>query len=69
MDFAGDSHHASPWAADLYRRARDRNHDHPHAVRIIARAWLHVIWKCWQDDEPYDPAKHRALQRLQEPAA
>jgi transposase len=69
MDFAGDSHHANPWAADLYRRARDRNHDHPHAVRIIARAWLHVIWKCWQDDEPYDPAKHRALQRLQEPAA
>jgi transposase len=69
MDFAGDSHHDNPWAADLYRRARDRNHDHPHAVRILARAWLHVIWKCWQDDEPYDPAKHRALQRLQQPAA
>ncbi len=69
MDFAGDSHHANPWAADLYSRARNRNHDHPHAVRILARAWLHVIWKCWQDNEPYDPTKHRALQRLQQPAA
>ena len=64
VDFAGDSHHDNPWAADLYQRARDRNHDHPHAVRILARAWLHVIWKCWQDGVPYDPAKHHALQRV-----
>ena len=63
-DFAGDSHTANAWAADLYRRARDRGHDHPHAVRILARAWLHVIWRCWQDRVPYDPANHRALQRV-----
>ena len=69
IDFAGDSHHANPWAADLYQRARDRGHDHPHAVRILARAWLHVIWRCWQDQQPYDPTKHRALQRLQNQAA
>jgi transposase len=37
-DFAGDSRHANPWAADLYTRARHRGHDHPHAVRILARA-------------------------------
>jgi len=64
IDFAGDSHHANPWAADLHTRARDRGHDHPHAVRVLARAWLHVIWRCWQDGVPYDPAKHGALQAL-----
>ena len=69
IDFAGDSHHANPWAADLYSRARARGHDHPHAVRILARAWLHIIWRCWQDHEPYNPDKHRALQRLQHTAA
>jgi transposase len=69
IDFAGDSHHANPWAADLYNRARARGHDHPHAVRILARAWLHIIWRCWQEHEPYNPAKHRALQRLQQQAA
>lgn len=66
IDFAGDSHHANPWAADLYQRARARGHDHPHAVRILARAWLQIIWRCWQDNTPYDPTKHRALQRLQQ---
>ncbi|MEW5931953.1 MAG: IS110 family transposase [Gemmatimonadota bacterium] len=63
-DFAGDSRHANPWAADLYRRARARGHDHPHAVRILARAWAHVIWRCWHDNRPYDPARHGALQRV-----
>ena len=63
-DFASDSRHANPWAADLYNRARARRHDHPHAVRILARAWLYVIWHCWQDEVAYDPAKHRALQTL-----
>nr|WP_220454347.1 IS110 family transposase [Nocardioides immobilis] len=64
VDFAGDSHHDNPWAADLYQRARARGHDHPHAVRILARAWLHIIWRCWQDGVPYDPDKHHALQRV-----
>jgi transposase len=63
-DFAGDSRHASPWAADLYNRARARGHDHPHAVRILARAWLFIIWHCWQQGAAYDPSRHRALQRL-----
>ena len=63
-DFAGDSRRANPWAEDLYRRARARGHDHPHAVRILARAWLYVIWHCWQNGTAYDPAQHRALQTL-----
>jgi transposase len=63
-DFAGDSRRASPWAADLYDRAIARGCDHPHAVRILARAWAHVIWRCWQDHAPYDPAAHNSLQAL-----
>lgn len=63
-DFAGDSRRASPWAARLYQQAIDRGHDHAHATRILARAWLGVIWRCWQDHQPYNPTKHRALQAL-----
>jgi transposase len=64
IDFAADSRHANPWAADIYRRARARGKRHPHAVRIVARAWVSVIWRCWQDGMPYDPARHCALQRV-----
>jgi hypothetical protein len=46
------------------RRGPQRGCDHPHAVRILARAWLYVIWDCWQHRAAYDPAQHRALQRL-----
>ena len=67
--FADNSRHASPWAADVYARARARGADHPHAIRILAKAWSRVIWRCWQDRTRYDPARHGALQRLLSPAA
>jgi transposase len=57
---ADHSRHASPWAAAVYTRARARGCDHPHAIRILARAWLRVIWRCWQDRQPYDVTRHRA---------
>ena len=65
-DFAGDSRRASPWAAQIYNDAIARGKDHPHAVRILARAWIYVIWRCWQEGIAYDPAKHTALQRILE---
>ncbi|WP_084966063.1 IS110 family transposase [Thermoactinospora rubra] len=58
--FADNSRRASPWAAALYANARASGKDHPHAVRILARAWIRVIWRCWNDGIPYDPARHRA---------
>jgi transposase len=68
-DFADDSRHASPWAADIYNRARARGMRHPHAVRVLARAWTGVIWRCWQDAVPYAPDRHGALNRYLSQAA
>jgi transposase len=64
IDFAADSRQASPWARDIYTRARARGKRHPHAVRILARAWTRVIWRCWTDHTTYDPAHHGGFQRL-----
>jgi hypothetical protein len=63
MTFADNSRHASPWAQALYARARARGKRHPHAIRILARAWLRVIWACWHSGQAYDPARHGNLQR------
>jgi transposase len=55
---ADNSRHASAWAAAMYQRARCRGCNHPHAVRILARAWLRVIWRAWTDRQPYDVQRH-----------
>lgn len=65
IDFADDSRHASPWAARVYADAISRGKRHPHAVRILARAWVRVIWRMWQDGEPYDVTKHGGAAMLQ----
>ena len=62
--FADNSRHASAWAAAVYARAKSRGCDHPHAVRILARAWIGVLWRAWQDGKPYDPATHAAAKAL-----
>jgi transposase len=61
---ADTTRHTNPWARAIYQRARDRGHEHPHAIRILARAWCRVIWTCWQQRVPYDPTKHRAAQQF-----
>jgi hypothetical protein len=61
--WADNSRHASPWAERIYRDARPRGCRHPHAVRILARAWLRVIWACWHTNSTYDPTRRRGHQR------
>ena len=64
IDFADDSRRASPWAKHIYDQAIARGKRHPHAVRILARAWTRVIWRCWQDGVAYNPHQHGGAIRL-----
>ena len=61
---ADTTRHTNPWARAIYQRARNRGHEHAHALRILARAWCRVIWTCWQQRTPYDPTKHRAARQF-----
>lgn len=61
---ADNSRHANAWAKSVYQAARARGCDHTHAVRILARAWLRVIWRAWTDRKPYDPAAHGSAAAL-----
>ena len=61
---ADSTRHWHPWARDVYQRARARGADHPHAIRILGRAWTRVIWRCWQDNTPYELSRHQALNRI-----
>ncbi len=61
---ADNSRHANAWAHATYAAARARGCDHPHAIRILARAWLRVIWRAWTDRKLYDPKLHLAALKL-----
>jgi hypothetical protein len=63
--FAHNSRLASPWAGRLYADARARGKRNPHATRIVARAWLRVIWACWRQGAPYNPPCTPPLFELQ----
>ena len=65
---ADSTRHWHPWAHDVYQRASTRGCDHPHATRILGRAWTRVLWRCWQDPptlrphptrQPHRPLKHK----------
>lgn len=62
--WADNSRHASPWAADIYARARGRGCDHPHAVRILARAWVRVLWRAWFARTSYVPDQHGGAKKF-----
>ena len=62
--FADNSRHDSAWAATIYRKARDRGCKHPHAVRILARAWVRILWRAWQNGTTYNPEHHRGAMKI-----
>ena len=66
--WADNSRHSSPWAASVYAKARAKGFRHPHAIRVLARAWIRVLWRCWRDGTPYDAALHGAANSLLEAA-
>lgn len=67
--FADNSRHASPWAEHVYQQAIARGHDHPHAIRVLARAWIRVIHRCWIDGIPYQPERHGNAAQLNQSLA
>jgi transposase len=62
--FADNSRHASAWAAAVYGKARARGCQHAHAVRVLARAWIRVLWRAWQSGSPYDPQRHAGATKI-----
>lgn len=56
--WANNTRLANAWAKNIYDRARARGCRHPHAVRILARAWVRVLWRMWNNRTLYQPSLH-----------
>ncbi len=48
----------SPWAVAYYRIALAHSRNENDAIRRLANRWLEILWRLWQDRQPYDPAYH-----------
>ena len=52
---ADSSRQHNPWARKIYEDARARGHDHPHAIRILGRAWCASSGACGRTTSPTTP--------------
>jgi transposase len=65
MWLAYNSMKESPWAAAAFRAARDQRGQRYHrALRGLSARWMRILWRCWTDNEPYDPEKHAGAAAL-----
>ncbi len=48
-----------PVSRGRYLAAVDRGATQHGALRSVAASWLRVMWRCWQDNVPYEPTRHR----------
>ena len=48
----------SPWAQAYYQAVRPRCARDNEAVRRLANRWLAILWKVWQERQPYNQQQH-----------
>lgn len=69
-EFAGCSRIKCGWAQAFYQLQRSRGKNHHAAIRTLAFKWLRILFRCWQNREPYNEARYLAsLQKHQSPLA
>ena len=59
-EYAKESILWSRWAGAFYLQQRTKGCAHHTAVRALAFKWQRVIWRCWQDRQPYDERIYEA---------
>lgn len=65
MWWAYNSMKESPWAAAAFREARDQRGQRYHrALRGLSARWMRILWRCWTNNEPYDPERHASAAAL-----
>jgi transposase len=57
-EFARCSLRFCTWAKRFYETQRTRGKDHHVAIRALAFKWIRILFRCWQNHTPYDPAKY-----------
>jgi len=62
-EWAGHSLAKCTWAQAFYREQIRKGKGHHAAVRALAFKWQRILFRCWQDGQPYDEQKYLAALR------
>jgi hypothetical protein len=58
VEWTDQSRWHSGWANAFYLQQRQAGKSHPKAIRALAYKWGRILWRCWQNAQPYDKAKY-----------
>jgi transposase len=68
VEWVNQSRRFSPWAQAFYQQQKQAGKTHQKAIRALAYKWGRILWRCWQDNTPYDEQKYlEALIRKKSP--
>jgi len=51
------------WAREFYHAQRDNQKGHNAAVRALAFKWIRILFRCWQNRQPYQEEVYLAARR------
>jgi transposase len=67
-EWANHSRNYSFWASAFYDYQRQIGKPHQAAIRALAFKWIRILYRCWQERQPYDEVKYLlALKRKGSP--
>lgn len=58
VEWANHSRNVSFWASEFYDYQRQNGKSHQTAIRALAFKWIRILYRCWQERQPYDEAKY-----------
>jgi transposase len=68
VEWVNQSRRFSPWAQAFYQQQKRAGKSHQTAIRALAYKWGRILWRCWQDNTPYDEERYlAALSRKKSP--
>jgi transposase len=54
VEWALQTRKHSFWAEAFYQMQRKKGKTHQAAIRALAFKWIRIVFRCWQDHQPYD---------------
>ncbi len=58
VEYAAKSIGQCEWAALYYQSQRNKKKDHNAALRSLAFKWQRIMFRCWQNRQPYDERRY-----------